>query len=47
MSRDSRYVKLLTITWDVHPDTVLVECFFVSIEALEAAFDTTGPGSIH
>lgn len=47
MSRDFRCVELLTITWDVHPDTVLVECFFVSIETLEAAFDTTGAGSIH
>jgi hypothetical protein len=47
MPRDFWYVKLLTITWDIHPDTVLVKCFFVSIEALEAALDITGAGSIH
>lgn len=37
----------LTIPWNIYPDTVLVERFFVSIESLEAAFNITRAGSIH
>jgi hypothetical protein len=44
---DSQTFNILTVTWNVHPDTVLVKCFLVSVKALEAAFDITRAGSIH
>jgi hypothetical protein len=44
---DFQHFSILTVTWNVHPDTVLVECFLVSVEALEGAFDITRAGSIH